>query len=227
MAMAWTWTAMVVLSLICGLWTGQMDSVAAAAMEGASSAIELALSMAGILCLWSGVMEVMNACGISAALARLFRPVFRRLLPRSSRDEETLAAVTANVSANLLGLGNAATPLGIWAARRMAVGCGGIASNELCLLVVLNTAPSSFYPPRLPLFARRQAAPLPLISFPLFGSAQLLPWRRVLGRRGSSAAWERSIHEPFFFCDPGASGRCCNFRNGKTGGHLCRADPGR
>lgn len=146
MAMTWTWTAMVVLSLICGLWTGQMDAVAAAAMEGASSAMELALSMAGILCLWSGVMEVMNACGISALLAGAFRPVLRRLLPRSSRDEETLAAVTANVSANLLGLGNAATPLGIRAARRMAVGCGGIASNELCLLVVLNTASIQLLP---------------------------------------------------------------------------------
>lgn len=146
MAMTWTWTAMVVLSLVCGLWTGQMDAVAAAAMEGASSAIDLALSMAGIMCLWSGVMEVMNACGISAGLARSFRPVLRRLLPQASRDEETLAAVTANVSANLLGLGNAATPLGIQAARRMAVGCGGIASNELCLLVVLNTASIQLLP---------------------------------------------------------------------------------
>lgn len=146
MAMTWTWTVMVVLSLVCGLWTGQMDAVAAAAMEGASSAIDLALSMAGIMCLWSGVMEVMNACGISAGLAKSFRPVLRRLLPQASRDEETLAAVTANVSANLLGLGNAATPLGIQAARRMAVGCGGIASNELCLLVVLNTASIQLLP---------------------------------------------------------------------------------
>lgn len=146
MAMTWTWTVMVVLSLVCGLWTRQMDAVAAAAMEGASSAIDLALSMAGIMCLWSGVMEVMNACGISAGLARSFRPVLRRLLPQASRDEETLAAVTANVSANLLGLGNAATPLGIQAARRMAVGCGGIASNELCLLVVLNTASIQLLP---------------------------------------------------------------------------------
>ena len=65
---------------------------------------------------------------------------------QASRDEETLAAVTANVSANLLGLGNAATPLGIQAARRMAVGYGGIASNELCLLVVLNTASIQLLP---------------------------------------------------------------------------------
>ena len=146
MAMTWTWTVMVVVSLVCALATGRMDAIAAAAMEGASSAIELSLSMAGILCLWSGVMEVMNACGLSNALAGFFRPVLRRLLPLASRDEETLAAVTANVSANLLGLGNAATPLGIRAARRMAVGCGGIASDELCLLVVLNTASIQLLP---------------------------------------------------------------------------------
>ena len=88
----------------------------------------------------------MNACGLSAGLARLFRPLLRRLLPKASRDPETLAAVSANVSANLLGLGNAATPLGIRAARRMARGCGGIASDELCRLVVLNTASIQLIP---------------------------------------------------------------------------------
>ena len=146
MAMAWVWTAMVVLSLVCGLWTGRIDAVANAALEGADSAIRLSISMAGIMCLWSGVMEIMNRCGISAMLARAFRPLLRRLLPQACRDEETLAAVSANVSANLLELGNAATPLGIRAARRMAVGCGGVASDELCLLVVLNTASIQLLP---------------------------------------------------------------------------------
>ena len=146
MEMAWVWTLMVTMSLFFGVLSGNLDAVAGAALEGARSAIELSLSMAGILCLWSGVMEIMNVCGLSAGLARLFRPVLRRLLPDACRDEETLAAVSANVSANLLGLGNAATPLGIRAARRMARGCGGTASNELCLLVVLNTASIQLLP---------------------------------------------------------------------------------
>ena len=137
---------MVVLSLVFGLLSGNLDAVANAALEGAGAAVELSLSMAGVLCLWSGVMEIMNACGLSAGLARLFRPVLRRLLPNASRDAETLSAVSANVSANLLGLGNAATPLGIRAARRMARGCGGTASDELCLLVVLNTASIQLIP---------------------------------------------------------------------------------
>ena len=146
MEMAGVWTGMVTLSLLFGLLSGNLDAVAAAALEGAGSAIELSLSMAGILCLWSGVMEMMNACGLSAGLAGLFRPLLRRLLPDACRDGETLAAVSANVSANLLGLGNAATPLGIRAARRMARGCGGVASDELCRLVVLNTASIQLIP---------------------------------------------------------------------------------
>ena len=146
MAMAWIWTGMVVLSLIFGILSGNLDEVANAAMAGAQSAIDLSVSMAGMLCLWSGIMEIMNVCGLSRGLARAFRPLLRRLLPDASRDEETLAAVSANVSANLLGLGNAATPLGIRAARRMARRCEGVASDELCLLVGLNTASIQLLP---------------------------------------------------------------------------------
>ena len=146
MAMTWIWSGMVVLSLIFGLLTGRLDAVADAAMEGASSAVELSVSMAGVLCLWSGVMEIMNVCGLSAGLARLFRPVLRRLMPEASRDEKTLAALSANVSANLLGLGNAATPLGMEAARLMSRRSPGVASDGLCMLVVCNTASIQLIP---------------------------------------------------------------------------------
>ena len=95
MAMTWVWTGMVVLSLLFGLMNGTLDTVASAAMDGAQSAVELSISMAGILCLWSGVMEVMRVCGLSDGLARAFRPLLRRLMPQASRDSETLAAVSA------------------------------------------------------------------------------------------------------------------------------------
>ena len=91
MAISWIWAGMVILSLFCGLYTGNLDDVASAALNGAQSAVELSFSMAGVLCLWSGVMEVLNAC-------------------------------------------------------RMARGCGGTASDELCLLVVLNTASIQLLP---------------------------------------------------------------------------------
>ena len=146
MAMAWLWTGMVVLSLIFGFRTGNISLLGNAALEGATAAVDLCISMAGIMCLWTGVMEIMNQCGLSALLARAFRPLLRRLLPQTSRDAETLAAISANLSADMLGLGNASTPLGIRAARRMAYVCMGVASDELCLLVVLNTASIQLLP---------------------------------------------------------------------------------
>ena len=144
--MAWIWTGMVAAAVACGLLNGTIGAVGSAAMEGAAAAVELCLSMAGIMCLWSGVMSIMTASGLMDGLSRLFRPVLSRLVPRACADPETLAALSGNVSANLLGLGNAATPLGIQAARRMAAGCHGAASDELCTLVVLNTASIQLIP---------------------------------------------------------------------------------
>ena len=137
---------MVAAAVVYGLLTGSIGAVGNAAMEGAAAAVDLCLSMAGIMCLWSGVMEIMKASGMMDGLSGLFRPVLNRLLPQACKDSDTLAALSGNVSANFLGLGNAATPLGIQAARRMARGCGGLASDELCTLVVLNTASIQLLP---------------------------------------------------------------------------------
>ena len=146
MAMAWIWTGMVTLSCVFGIVNGTISQVGRAAIEGADAAISLGLSMAGILCLWSGIMTIMDRCGLSRGLSRLFRPLLTRLLPNACADKETLSALSANLSANLLGLGNAATPLGIRAAKHMAKGCNGTATDELCLLVVLNTASIQLFP---------------------------------------------------------------------------------
>lgn len=149
MAMALIWTGMVTISLLYGAASGNLGALSAAALEGAQSAVELCFTMAGVMCLWTGVMEVMTQCGLSDRLSTLFRPALRRLFPQASRDGETLAAISANLSADLLGLGNAATPLGIRACRRMSRGCEGVASEELCLFVVLNTASLQLLPTTL------------------------------------------------------------------------------
>ena len=146
MAMSVIWTAMVVVSIVCGLALGNGPAVAAAAMEGAAAAIELCLSMAGILCLWMGVMEVMKRAGLSEKLSRLLRPILRRLYPEFAGNREVMDTISANVSANLLGLGNAATPLGIQAAQKMSLRTPGVASNSLCMLVVCNTASIQLIP---------------------------------------------------------------------------------
>ena len=141
MVMGWIWTGMVLLALGAAVLTGQTGALTAAALEGAASAIRLALGLAGALCLWSGAAKALERAGGMRALARLARPVFRRLFPQTAQDETAMGYLTANVAANLLGLGNAATPMGIAAVRRMQQRSGSArATDEMCRLIVLNTA---------------------------------------------------------------------------------------
>ena len=146
MAMAVIWAVMVGASILCGAATGQGEAVASAALEGAQAGVELCLAMAGVLCRWMGVMEVMRRAGLVRALSRLLRPLLRRLYPDFAQEEAVMEAVSANLSANVLGLGNAATPLGLEAARRMARRTPGVASDGLCMLVVCNTASVQLIP---------------------------------------------------------------------------------
>ena len=146
MTMTVIWCGMVTISVLCGLAAGRGPEVASAAVEGASAAVELCLSIGGMLCLWSGVMEVMRRSGLADGLSRLLRPVLRRLFPGTAGDREAMDSIAANVSANLLGLGNAATPLGIQAVRRMSRTGRGSASDDVCMLVVCNTASIQLIP---------------------------------------------------------------------------------
>ncbi len=147
MVMGWIWTGMVLLALGAAVLTGQTGALTAAALEGAASAIRLALGLAGALCLWSGAAKALERAGGMRALARLARPVFRRLFPQTAQDETAMGYLTANVAANLLGLGNAATPMGIAAVRRMQQRSGSArATDEMCRLIVLNTASIQLLP---------------------------------------------------------------------------------
>lgn len=146
MTMTVIWTGIVAISVLCGIWTGQSAQVAAAAAEGAGAAVELCLSIGGMLCLWTGVMEVMRRSGLADALSQLLRPVLKRLYPSVKEEPEIMDAISANVSANLLGLGNAATPMGLEAARQMSKKSPGTASDALCMLVVCNTASIQLIP---------------------------------------------------------------------------------
>lgn len=192
MAMPYFLTGLFSLSLLFGCATGQLSAVSAAALTGAQSAVELCLSMAGAICLWSGVMTLMDRCGLSEKLAALLRPLLRRILPNASRDSETLAALSANVSANLLGLGNAATPLGIRAATRMAQGCNGVASDELCRLVVLNTASIQLLPTTVAAVRSAHGCEAPFDILPaVWLSSVLSVSAGLLAARGLQAVWRR------------------------------------
>ena len=146
MIMSWIWTGMIAFSLAGALFLGNASALAGAVTEGAQSGVTLAVSMAGAICLWSGVGALMEKTGISRAVSRLLRPILGRLFPSTKNDSILAGHLSANVCANLLGLGNAATPMGIQAAQRLASGKKGIATNELCRLIVLNTASIQLLP---------------------------------------------------------------------------------
>lgn len=144
MVMGWIWTGMIAVSIVCGIVSGRGAELSSAVMRGAQAGIELGISIAGSLCLWSGVGRLMEAAGISGWLSRFFSPLLTRLFPSSQRDPILRGALSGNLCANLLGLGNAATPLGVQAAKRLRR--GDTATDELCRLVVLNTASIQLLP---------------------------------------------------------------------------------
>ena len=147
MVMSWIFTGMVLISILSAVINGSGAALAAATAEGAQKGITLAISMAGSLCLWSGVGKLMEQAGLTGSLSRLIRPLLHRLFP-SSRTDHTLAAqLSGNICANFLGLGNAATPMGIQAVKSMAQHAApGTASDEMCRLIVLNTASIQLIP---------------------------------------------------------------------------------
>lgn len=141
--MGWALLILYVLSIVSSILLGREAEAGRAVLEGAQAALPFLLELTGALCLWSGVMELMERAGLARLLARSLRSVLRRLFPRGAADAETCEALSQNVSANLLGLGNAATPAGIRAARGLRRLDAG---DELGLLVVLNTASIQLLP---------------------------------------------------------------------------------
>ncbi|MBQ1264440.1 MAG: spore maturation protein A [Oscillospiraceae bacterium] len=147
MAMGYIWTCTVLISIVCGIVCGTEKEVAAAAMSGAQAGVSLTLSLAGAICLWSAFAKVMERSGLSEKLSRFLRPLFARLFPQASEDSLTLQYLCGNFTANLLGLGNAATPLGIACIKRMKhLSNTDCATDEMCRLIVLNTASVQLIP---------------------------------------------------------------------------------
>lgn len=143
--LSWLWTIIILAAFGYGLCFGTTEFLSSAAMEGAENAIEIALTLAGPMCLWCGVGELMRRCGLREKLAWALRPVLGRLFPKLRENRDGFSALGANVTANLLGLGNAATPMGIEACKAMNDGTG-TATDEQCRLVVMNTASIQLLP---------------------------------------------------------------------------------
>ena len=145
--MNWIWAFLLLISIISALATGRGSQLSTAIVQGSQAGITLAVSIAGSLCLWSGVGKLMERIGLTAALSKLLQPILVRLFPRTREDALTRQYLSANICANFLGLGNAATPMGIQAARRLVdKKHPNRATDELCRLIVLNTASIQLIP---------------------------------------------------------------------------------
>ena len=133
------------MSVMTSLILGNGADLAAAVPKGAQAGLQLAFSLGGSICLWSGVGKLMEKAGLTAILSRLFSPFLGRIFPSFWKDPLLAGYLSSNVCANFLGLGNAATPMGIQAAKRLSNG-NTVATAELCRLIVLNTASIQLIP---------------------------------------------------------------------------------
>ncbi len=179
MVMSWIWTGLLALSLVFSLLNRRGPELAAAVFQGAQAGVTLAISLTGSICLWSGAGKLMSHLGLTEGLSRLLRPILHALFPDTKKDPRLAGSLSANICANLLGLGNAATPMGIDAAKRLRnPETPGLATDQLCRLIVLNTAsiqliPTNVAAVRLSLGCTTPFDILPAVWITSFSSAGL------------------------------------------------------
>lgn len=140
------WCAMIIISIIVSVFNGTVSETIDAAFEGAKSAVFTVLSFAGVMCFWTGIMKIAEKSGLSQKIEKLLRPIINFLFPNSGDEAKNYIAM--NMSANLLGMGNAATPMGIKAMSCLDRENANplYASDNMCMLVVLNTTSIQLIP---------------------------------------------------------------------------------
>ena len=146
------------IAFVFGILTGNISQLGSAVLDGASSAVQVTLSLCGMMCLWCGMMRVLSEAGVIHRLSRLLSPFLKLFFPDAARTGEGIEEISANISANLLGIGNAATPFALGAMEKMQRHNPhpAQASAEQITLAVLNTASVTLIPANL--LALRRAA---------------------------------------------------------------------
>ncbi len=138
---------MIASSVVCSVVFDKTQELSDSIMSGATSAVELMITMCGMMCLWSGVMEVAKESGLTRKLSKLLSPLLIKLFPDIKKDSKAFENISMNVSANLLGLSNAATPLGLVAMKELKeLDNSNIASDSMITFVVMNTASIQLLP---------------------------------------------------------------------------------
>lgn len=141
-----------------GIATRNLSGLGSAVLDGAAGAVQVTLSLGGMMCLWCGMMRVLSEAGLVGRLSRWLRPILRVFFPTAARTGEGLEEISANLGANLLGIGNAATPFALSAMKKLQAQNPSptVASDEQITLAVLNTASFTLIPANL--LALRRAA---------------------------------------------------------------------
>ena len=139
--MSYIWPLIIVFSFFCAIATGNMASLSSAVIGSGTSAISLAIKLLGIICLWNGLIQIAEKSGLTKKLAKLLSPLLKLLFP-TLKDEEAREAISMNMTANILGLDNAATPLGLKAMKRLNElnKNSATADDNMVRFVVINTA---------------------------------------------------------------------------------------
>lgn len=167
MVMSWIWTGILAVSLFFALMEGRGSELSAAVAQGAQSGFALAISMAGAICLWTGVGKLMDHAGMTQRLSDLLRPILKHVFPSTKHNESLSKSLSANICANFLGLGNAATPMGIQAVKQMTdPRSPGLATDEMCRLIVLNTASIQLIPANVAAVRASLGCPAPFDILP-------------------------------------------------------------
>ena len=175
MFMSWFWGMCVLVSVFFAFFSGTGAQTTAALLTGAETAVTLCMALAGPLALWSGLGKLMERTGMTAALARLLSPVLGWLFPESRTDPELAGHLSANVTANLLGLGNAATPMGIRAAGRLRDPADPArATDSQCRLVAMNTAAIQLLPTTVAALRRTAGCASPFDILPCVWVSSIL-----------------------------------------------------
>lgn len=171
----WLWAGMVLVSLIAGAVNGRLNDVTNAMLSGGGQAITLALTLGGAMCLWGGLLRVGEKGGMTAALSRLLAPLMRLLFPGLEPTGPACRAMLMNMAANLLGLGNAATPLGIKAMEELEKENPepGTASQPMVVFVVLNTASIQLIPTTVATLRLKYGSSSPLSILPAVWATSL------------------------------------------------------
>ena len=151
------WAGMMLVSIIFSFANGTAPKVCSALTEGAGEGVELVLGMAGIMAFWTGIMKIAERSQLTDFIAKLFSPVINFIYPETKKDTEAGAAIAMNMTANFFGMGNAATPLGLSAMKKLSkYSKNGSATASMCNLAVANCASIQLIPSTL--IAIRSAA---------------------------------------------------------------------